>query len=330
MYVAGSMRSGTTWLGVLIAERAGLLCVGELSGVPRQLIHHDQCACHRHVLQCAVWGAALRDELDSATNQTETTSTVERLEQALRTKHLLVNELRYRWRRPARWANDIDLLRRLLDRALLDSGLQGFVDTSKRMGILQFHVRSGTDMKVVHIIRNPWDVAVSDKCTSSSTRGTSTLPPGQSPIRSALRWSWTNLFTSSYVTLSRLPHEVVFYEELRDSTNVTLVRIFDAIGLTSTEATGSNHAAVGNPTRLLDSEPQAQRPAGAALTRTEAWAVGLITAPARLWIARRHGIVYAPPPGRHVAAARLPHVLSPRSRPVDAAKPHRSATRWSA
>lgn len=296
VYVAGVMRSGTTWLGICMAEHLDYVCVGELSGVLRDAARAGFCACGQPIVECPAWAGPLARLHTSGDPATTYADLNRQFNGEFRSRFVLKLLMRSWMNRPGSTISDV--MSGLVDGVVDASNTRGFVDTSKKLGLWAFHLGRAQDLSVVHIIRDPWCVARSDKETRQFARsGNHFMPPGATALRSSLTWTGHNAALMLMGHLSRSPYVLTSYERLLEDPSREVERLGSVLCLEPHRGpTGrANHVAVGNPSRILGSSAH-QAPADKPrLSRAEQLQVRLVTAPVRWWL-RRIGLEnYRPP-----------------------------------
>ena len=257
IYVAGAMRSGTTWLGMLLAESTGFLCLGELSGLADHAERGGICTCGEAILDCPLWGPVLATAFPGGRDDLRVAATS--LHQRFRTVRLARNGWERRTQRNRRLSWPVEALQDAVDAAVATTGRGGFVDTSKRMGILQAHLQASRHMSVVLIVRNPYEVARSHKRTRETRRGSMSIPPGSSPAAAALRWTVAIAVTVLYSVATKTELVVVQFEDLHADPSSTVESITASLGVptqTIDVPGAASHVPVGNPTRFCGSSPR--------------------------------------------------------------------------
>ncbi|MBI4815259.1 MAG: sulfotransferase [Deltaproteobacteria bacterium] len=158
LYIAGSGRSGSTLLGVLLGQLPGFCAVGEARdlfdlGIGRR----GPCGCGLAVPDCPFWKSVLRRTFpQSDVNPTRWANDKERF---LRTKRILSYELRHRFDLPTERSEllaYVHTLRRLYAAIRDESSAKVIVDASKwpTYGKLLESIDE-LDVYVVHLVRDP-------------------------------------------------------------------------------------------------------------------------------------------------------------------------------
>ncbi len=264
LYVAGWMRSGTTLLGEMLGAQPGVLDVGELSGFWSAAERGARCSCGRTLQDCDLWGACLEaltrfgvlDEgdckrLDEIGRRTFLTRHLPMLAKVVRGVAHLDSE--------QEWM--VAVTRHLLTTAMELSEADLLVDTSKLAPWLMFHtLANNSDVKVIHIVRDPRGVAASDRRTQTYLRDNEEdVPPGSSVTRSVVNWTGANLSILAYRRYADA-YRQVDYESLVTQPSITMSSLcnFANIAFSSDTIVGDafispkdNHVPVGNPRRRV-------------------------------------------------------------------------------
>lgn len=251
VYVAGSMRSGTTLLGDLLSDVFGWMHVGELHDVWEAMANDSQCSCGNVASRCQVWSRAMK--LLAQSNC--------RAKDPAHIQDLVSAELRYRnWLavrgRPfSSPSGDVYEQIRCAYRALFDAfGAAGtvIVDSSKTAPQLTVRMaQSDLRLTVVHLVRDPRGVVASDlRSLKAATRPDD--PPGRSLFPSIANWTIENELLRS--AISGHPRTLlVTYEQLVQDPGEVLGRVSRAVGVGECEPAwsgASRHVLVGNPGRF--------------------------------------------------------------------------------
>jgi hypothetical protein len=246
LYVAGSMRSGTTLLSRLLSEQPGCLALGEMTDVWRALRDNEQCSCGNPAHLCPVWSVVLE-------------------ELALDPKQL--DRLHAQSVKLARWSglfriaatpqaeerlNVEHYLERLLSTVSSVTGCSVLIDSSKTYQgyLMRTRMPAISRLRLVHITRDPRGVVASDVRTRQRSKG-SDIPPGRSFLRSTIHWILTN--TLLRVSPQSSYRYVLSYESLIGNPELAISRITNWANLPRKgrdSGFGSSHVLVGNPSKM--------------------------------------------------------------------------------
>jgi LPS sulfotransferase NodH len=287
VYVASSRRSGSTLLGVLIAQASGGFNVGEMWQLWRRLEEAKPCQCGLAVGDCPVWSrvvAGVRSRLGAATDDA-----VARYD-----RHL-------HYRSPiARLSTRVDAndiaLRAATEAALEDVvGASVYVDVSKKPVFLESAVRRPRPVVVVHLVRDPRGVTYSNLRAKPMPAADAVFPRIPAWHGSG-RWSRDNLQIE--YTLARLARRFpsatvlrVAYEELASSPEQVVARVTEAVGsVPRSSAATSGHGIAGNAALYQPAPVTLDRRWERGMSRRDQMTVLALTAP----LLRRYGYVARP------------------------------------
>lgn len=287
VYVGGAGRSGSTLLGELLGAQSGALHVGELSLFWRDASRGGVCACGQSLLDCELWGQALMDLRESHGVRLAEYQTLAFHRQLLARSSRPADLMRMRRRGPASWTAGEERLVSATDglvRHVLElAKARVLVDSSKTLASFMLTDLMFSDVRLIHLVRDPRAVVASARRSRSIARGNlESLPPGAGTASAMGGWMRANAtmrFAQSYAALATR----VNYEDLIADPQATLTRLSRFASLEFDDATvlgdvaylpGSGHAAVGNPIRggkrvrtlRLDERWRTELPASARLT----------------------------------------------------------------
>ena len=225
LFVAGSMRSGTTLLAQMLAQHPQIFAAGELSNLWSGFETGVQCQCGRTIDKCPFWGPVTHAVLRAAGLRSPAEAERLRLASA-RTRYmprairgpLSGDELNYR------------KILSILHRQILEqAGAATLVDTSKKAVDLLVTAQASSTA-AVHLIRSPYGVAASE---SDATRHLNVRlaerPPSKGPVRSALGWVTVNHLASLAGRQIDGPMLRMQYEALVEYPACELNRILDLL-----------------------------------------------------------------------------------------------------
>lgn len=303
IYVAGWLRSGTTLLSRILGSMAGVLAVGEVSGIWRAAAQNDVCSCGQRVPECLVWGAGLEAVAKAhGIGPSDYDQMALLSSSVLRTR----NSLRLRSLREVprhSWPKDVHryvgVMETLLQSASDVSGCDTLIDSSKLPPGFLVENLFDARVDVVQIVRDPRAVASSElRSNRQLAAGTSSPVPGRSLLRSAAYWSFGNLAIRALGSAAD-GFVTVRYEELAAAPASVLAALAQRLDLddggSSPVRMATGHIAVGNPSRF-DGEVRPIRLDVAwrdELTFTQRTVVSTITAPARAVLSTGWGVTSA-------------------------------------
>jgi len=216
-YIAGSGRSGSTLLALILGEIPGFVAVGELSYVwDRGILHNELCGCGVPFRSCSFW-EQVGIEAFGGWESVDLDEVLSLRHAVARVRHwplLLVPQLR-----PKFFKNVIayaQYLERVYTAVHRVSHASVIIDSSKgphRAFLLQ-HMRE-VDPRIVHIVRDSRGVAFSwtRRVRRSEGTGSAEYMDTYGPFKSAFDWMAFNLpFHLTRVT--GMPRLLVTYESL--------------------------------------------------------------------------------------------------------------------
>lgn len=284
LYVAGSGRSGSTMLELLLDGVAGVVGLGQISTLWSKILPDDDpCGCGARFSRCPFWSAVGESafggwsELDAAR--------LRRAQHRFARHRNLPPNLPAALRRSAR--GDLLALReatgRLYPALAAVSGGALLVDSSKTPAhAALLRTLPELDLRAVHLIRDPRGVAYSRSRRAATPSSSSPPPaPARSALAAGLRWVTVNL--SCEAVLAGLPRRTLRYEQLVREPAATLRELAAFAGL-DPKAVGTGerfalrpergHGIGGNSLRL--------RPGPQPLRLDERWSEPTFATQARL------------------------------------------------
>ncbi|HEX5365424.1 MAG TPA: sulfotransferase [Acidimicrobiales bacterium] len=254
--VAGFGRSGSTLLGMLLAEGGGFHC-GELHLLWEALVGGATCQCGAPVAACEVW-AAVAAEARAELGLRSDGEGAAIMEHRLRRRHLLAPRLPAP--RPAELA-----LRAATERATERvTGASLLVDTSKLSSVLWTAGHLDRPLTAVHLVRDPRAVAFSQSRPKPDPSRAGGALPRRPVVASAVDW-WRGHLTTERVVRhlagqGRLAGAWrVRYEDLVADPEAYVRRLVPpaarrwgaaVTGPAAPAVTGPQHAVAGNPVRF--------------------------------------------------------------------------------
>lgn len=263
LYIAGSVRSGSTVLDKVLGELDGFFAGGEISYVwERGLLENWLCGCGVRFRDCAVWGAVLRAAFGRP-DAVDAREMVVLQRKATRIRHVPRVVLSSRKGAPAGpdLAPLLENLSRLYGAIRSTTGSRVIVDSSKLpgYGYLLGNV-SGIDMRVVHLVRDPRAVAYSwMRKKGQFDRGAEQDMHRSGPVMSSLLWSIWNSTAEALWRPSPERYLLLRYEDFVRDPSAAVRRIRAWLGETPADLPfleghsvrlGVSHTVAGNPNRL--------------------------------------------------------------------------------
>jgi sulfotransferase family protein len=251
VFIAGCARSGSTLLGLLLAEALDGFFCGELHHLWHALGNGRRCQCGEPVARCEVWVAVAeraRHEL-GLTSDEEGTAIMRR---RLRSRELLAP----RMPRPGR--DELEL-RAATQRAVEEvTGESVLVDSSKLPSVLWTSAFTAAPLDVVHLLRDPRAVVFSQSRPKDDPGGGGGVLAPRSLLTSSADWIRGQLAaervarrleaSGSVGTVLRLR-----YEDLVDDPATALAPLAGSLGADVADRPVRprwQHALDGNPIRF--------------------------------------------------------------------------------
>lgn len=260
IYVAGSMRSGTTLLGQLLGSADGAVDIGEMTLLWTALVDDWTCACGSASTDCPVWAGVREDLAGAGMGIRELRGLQALVLSTVRTRRL-PQLLRASGQGGAADSPDTAriaaAIREVTDSVAARSGASVVVETTKHLPGLLMRAHAGpSNLDVVHIVRDARGVVASN-ARSPRTPTRPGDPYGRSRTAAAALWSLENVLTAA-LSPRGASYTLVEYERLAENPTSILALLRQRLGLRwPTEFVegdlvnvGSSHALVGNPSRL--------------------------------------------------------------------------------
>jgi hypothetical protein len=274
VYVAGSGRSGSTVLGVLMTRATRAFNCGELRELWDSLEAGRRCQCGSVLADCDLWASVVDD-----VRRTLGVDFAAAMEARRARRH---------WSRTARrfaWLSPLDVaLRNATEQAIERvTGASIIIDTSKLQQALATAARRQRRMVVIHLVRDPRGVAFSRRRPKAIPHLSVVLPPH--PIwKSARRWDLDNGQTEYRLWQARRKPWVVStrltYEQLADEPERAIAPIVKLIGgAESAPSPLSGHAIAGNTALYEERSVQIDRRWHRDMTRRDRAITVALTAP---------------------------------------------------
>jgi hypothetical protein len=268
LYIAGSARSGSTVLDLLLGELDGYVATGELRNLwGYGLLDGWLCGCREPMRSCPFWQSVLEraglDDVDPAwVDETQ------RLHVRVRLRPLARIWLHHRFgvRLPRRLASYRKLMIQLYRGVLDASGASVVVDSSKRpANAMLLAASDDIDLFVVHLVRDPRGVANSWlRARENPANPTGKQTKVFHPLVTGARWLAWNAPIQALVRRWLGPRYMrLRYEEFARDPASALNRITSMVEgrarslgflVDGRAKLGPNHTAVGNPNRFVSGE----------------------------------------------------------------------------
>lgn len=265
LYIAGSGRSGSTLLELMLGQVPGFCSVGELSYIWVRGVSEDElCGCGKRFLQCPFW-RQVGEEAFGAWDRVDSDDLVSLRAAVDRTRFVPLmlapaTSLRYR----AMLTRYAHLLGRLYDAILRVTGARVVVDSTKHAstGFLLRRV-PGVDLRVVHLVRDGRGVAYSwmKEVRKPEAMDRDAYLDRYPPGRMAVRWMTYNSLVHLLRLDADIPSLLVRYEDLVREPHRTIRRIVSLAGEAIRDQdlgfigdgwvhTSTDHNIAGNPVRF--------------------------------------------------------------------------------
>lgn len=263
IHIAGSGRSGSTLLDLILGHADNFFSVGELIYIWRQgFVMNDPCSCGKKFLSCDFWNQVIQEAFGSIENLD--------IPEFLRLRKSVSRDynipfLILGWG-PKKFWQDFYLytqaLSRLYSAIASVTGCQVIVDSSK-YAVHSFITRRIPHLETftIHLVRDSRGVAYSWQ--KKKLRHGSMYPDDYmhqySPVKSAWLWLRENIFLNLYRVL--YPQDSVFlrYEDLVTNTQRELADVLSKAGFSEVDYNildgdclnvEANHILSGNPLRF--------------------------------------------------------------------------------
>jgi hypothetical protein len=257
LYVTGWCRSGSTIVGNVLGELAGVEHVGELhylwrNGVLREGTN-TTCGCGAEVADCPLWSTVI-DRVAGADPTAEARRLIEVQRSHLRTRHTRRRLRESLGHRPVPEPVHLAVRRTLATyRAIREvTGARLIVDSSKYPAeVAALLDRPEVDLRILHLVRDP-------RASAYSWRRPKAYIPAMGVARSTGYWTAANVASDLLGRAAPDRYLRLRYEDFTADPRAALGRVADLAGITGpvpvTEAgetvLGVNHTVTGNPDRL--------------------------------------------------------------------------------
>lgn len=241
IYIVGSGFSGSTLLDMLLGSLPNIHGLGEMMYLPHYVLNDVPCMCGAPLAACRTWGV-LNDFMT-------------RPEQSTHFGSRFHHDVFYsRLNDPEYFGSDEVLQYAETQAGIIDAicarrGVEVVVDSSKNLPRLKMYhalLASRLDLVAVHLLRNPFDQAVSEKRNYGS---------GFTFHRRELGYLRFNSTIRGYLRNAQIRHCTLFYKDLCDDPVGSLNRILQLAGLQEITAVpksqdGDYHQIEGNPSKV--------------------------------------------------------------------------------
>ncbi len=275
VYVAGSMRSGTTLMAELLGSYPDALTVGEINNLWLVAPTGQRCSCGQPSGDCAVWGPVLA-HFEGGRTAAEYHGLRKRVERQRRLPQLLSLRHRAESEWPADIRDYVVMLRDVVASIEATTGVATIVDSSKTapgLALMRLAVPDG--ISVLHLVRDPRGVAFSEQRHVHASDDVTSRPPlVRSLFKSAKDWDSGNLECWIVGRGCSVYHRV-WYEQLCSDPRRVLDAASTALGLGGGPLGGTGEEVVLSAGHVLSGNPSRVGPRSRRITADEAWQQGL-------------------------------------------------------
>ena len=253
MFVAGTGRSGSTLLDVMLGSLDGFVSGGELKWYwARGLQQGRRCGCGLPSPECPFWTAVRSELTDRDPHEVNTLyGTV------ARTRHAMYSAIG----RPPDLGPLPSIVAELYHALRTVSGQPLVVDSSKSPAALNVALQASPVVHVIHLVRDPRAVAYSNVRPKRSDSVQGTFIRTLTPAHSTRKWAAWNVLTER-IGPSAATYQRVRYEDLVSDPEATLQPVLERIGVDSrpiirrgsdgipVAELETSHAIGGNPSKF--------------------------------------------------------------------------------
>jgi hypothetical protein len=226
-YIAGSGRSGSTVLDMMLGANSTGLSTGQLDELRSWVESGGYCTCGRVLSECPFWSGIVTSPDSLVPPAVNRPGKVRKVSATLRALAGGANPVE---------APEVETAWTLLDRLAVHSGKRAIIDSSKaalRLARLARHP-SGDRLRVIHLVRDPrgYVTSVSFSTLAQSAQGTFGYTSAQPKSAAVLDWITQNLLTLIVgVVAFRGRYAVVTYEQMTARPERTLARLAGLLGM---------------------------------------------------------------------------------------------------
>lgn len=260
LYIAGSGRSGSTLLEMILGNLPGFISIGEARYFWEYAFHGNvRCGCGKPLLECSLWSRVISHmESERDINLSRISKINSKLN---RTRNTPIIQLRSQKGFNDNYRELIDLTHLFYSNAWRESNKKVLVDSSKvpsQLAILREIPQ--ISLKIIHLVRDGRAVSYSwskRKKKEIANIYIDNYMPNRSALRSMLTWTFENYYTLRLT--SDLPRTLLKYEVFVDGPKTALGAALNSIGFSSIDLNFLNnkcaklnytHSIGGNPIRF--------------------------------------------------------------------------------
>lgn len=297
LYIMGAGRSGSTILDILLSQHERIVGVGELVRFLRPDWNEEEpCSCGSPSFSCAFWAKVQQHESTDPSIPNPFATWRELAADYERIRHAPTLALARSSASSNRFNAYAQLTTELFETIADEAGCDTVVDSSKSPArALALSMIPEIDLRVIHLIRDPLGTAISfaREWPKDVSGGVQKTLGRVSPLRSAMRWTATNLAAELvHARLGGRRSIRLRYEDLMRDPKGALQRVAELserdLGPLIQFATGETaltrgHTIAGNRVRMSTHiQLRATPPRIEELTTREKREVDLVTAPLRV------------------------------------------------
>ncbi|PSJ23337.1 hypothetical protein CVH10_00280 [Halomonas sp. ND22Bw] len=252
IYIAGSGRSGSTLLDMIIGTQPGAFSSGELCNLISAYLSSEYCACGSPLDRCCCWKSiidAWKIENDLSQSEIEKFARLDRFySHPKKVRAWLFGLLpvigkQYKWY--------LELLESLYEKISSLTGSCVVTDSSKSpVRLLHLNKFVKCNLTVIHLIKSPYGIieSLSKTWNKDKARGVQKKIQAKKPFRTAVYWLVINYMVEFSVWFSRRSCFRMKYEDLTSCPEETLKPIFHDFKMY--EPLSGGHISAGNRMRL--------------------------------------------------------------------------------
>jgi len=262
LYVVGTTRCGSTLLGNLLGQAAGMIHVGELAQIwDEGFIRNFRCGCRVPFRECPFWqrvvDVAFRDR------PVEPQRLLARVRASARTRHVIGLASKYGRRRILLAMEEHTNAMTLLYRAIANvAGARIVIDSSKTPVLAWIAAQQPEiELRILHVTRDPRAVAYSWQRTKYDPAKTRDLHQ-EGVWKTSLTWFVWNALATGLWGRHRDVYLQLRYEDFVSSPQQTLGEVLGWLGESSSTApvisadgfftAAPTHSIAGNPMRFRE------------------------------------------------------------------------------